>query len=550
MSKGSGKVKYSCDWQTIVFFFVFSSYCIADKVAGRGNIEADLTAPAPITERRNTLRSASRRARQTIVQINSEEEMAENMMQRLQAAINRRNLFQNSLQRLNEQVAGEAMQETDLLQAEEVLRHADNNWQKFESRHEDVIALDLNADQMTEQQQIYAAVEVAYYALRRDLRARITELTPVAEQMQQGGQGGPVHVEFATIDALGNIPNTWGTFTGDYSQWHSFRDRFKAAVHENVRLQPIFKFQYLRAAVTGAAARAMGDWQMVEANYQRAWERLCSVYEDDYLAVQTLCRRLRSIPKLERPSHNGLRKIIDTVHECLHQLSTFVAVDGWDPYIVFDVLDRLDPATHDAWESQRPRNGEHRGEDVDMEVAGRRFAQIPTWKELEAFLERRARISIYADNRDESRSRDNSMNRTNKQKRPVTNVAQQQQKPTTSQAASNKQRMPTGYPPCVVCKADHPLYRCVDFLRFDLAGRREVVSKHKLCLGCLKQVAADHNCITIPCPMCPSKPVHNSLLCPSREANRRTNLLTAGDSDMPDVSQANKKSKPNKSANK
>lgn len=101
-------------------------------------------------------------------------------------------------------------------------------------------------------------------------------------------QAAPTVVEMAADPT--NITNTWGEFKGDYLQWQSFLDRFTAAIHENNKVSTIRKFHFLRASVTGAAARAMGNWPFTEQNYIRAWNRLIEVYEDEYLVVQMLVR--------------------------------------------------------------------------------------------------------------------------------------------------------------------------------------------------------------------------------------------------------------------
>lgn len=110
------------------------------------------------------------------------------------------------------------------------------------------------------------------------------------------------------------------------------------------------------ASVHGKAARVMGSWKQTEANYIHAWNRLCDVYEDDYLTVQTLVRELLSIPKMKERTYDGLRKIIDTVHECTNQLKSFVRTKNWYPILVFMVIDLLDPITYNNWEEEREKN--------------------------------------------------------------------------------------------------------------------------------------------------------------------------------------------------
>lgn len=58
-------------------------------------------------------------------------------------------------------------------------------------------------------------------------------------------------IEVQATDAAGNIPNTWGTFDGDYSKWQSFRDRWLSCMHENRKVKTIVKFQNLKAGAGG-----------------------------------------------------------------------------------------------------------------------------------------------------------------------------------------------------------------------------------------------------------------------------------------------------------
>lgn len=86
-------------------------------------------------------------------------------------------------------------------------------------------------------------------------------------------------------DAAGNVPNTWGTFYGDYAKWHSFRDSWMP-IHLNKDIKPITKFMQLKAACLGDAAGASGEWDMTEDNYFKAFERLSNIFEDDYMQIQ------------------------------------------------------------------------------------------------------------------------------------------------------------------------------------------------------------------------------------------------------------------------
>lgn len=464
----------------------------------------------------------------------------------------RRDHFASAIGRAGEQLDNDAFDAYSRVEIQERLQMLEANWQNYQTEHLSLVGQDtVTPHQEEAHMQHFQRIENEYLRLRLICRKQI-EVLHQAERDAQANQQQPLpavnqqrqQIVVQTADALANIPNTWGQFSGDYAQWHSFRDRFKAAVHLNQNLPIAFKFQYLKAAVTGAAARVLGTWKLTDANYPRAWERLCEVYEDDYLAVQTLIRRLLSIPRMERPTNSGLRRIIDTVHECMTQLSGFVKTDGWGPIIVFMVVDRLDSTTHDAWEMHRANSRAEEQpadiQDVEMHLPGsvhvvdeaeRVYVQIPTWTELEQFLERRARILIHSERRERtdtyestsSRSRENSTNRSKpKLKSVVVPANQQQQQPNTAN------RTATGFPSCSYCQQDHPIYHCNDFKMIGLDAKLEHIENQGMCKRCLREQHPGRECKQKVCLKCPNNQYHNTLLCPTREAERQTaNLVNA-----------------------
>lgn len=135
----------------------------------------------------------------------------------------------------------------------------------------------------------------------------------------------------------------------------------------------MYKLQHLLAALTGKAASVVGTRQPTAAGYLGAWARLCEVYNDNYLIVQAVLRSIFELPKLAEASHDGLRKLVDTMLEATRQLQTIgIQVAHWDQILVFMLVSRLDDQTANAWEMQRE-------------------AALPTLSDLCAFLDRKAR---------------------------------------------------------------------------------------------------------------------------------------------------------------
>lgn len=57
-------------------------------------------------------------------------------------------------------------------------------------------------------------------------------------------------------------------FGGDPTQWHSFWDRFSAAVHNNDGVSKVDKFNYLKSLVEGQAASVIEGLSLTNDNYR------------------------------------------------------------------------------------------------------------------------------------------------------------------------------------------------------------------------------------------------------------------------------------------
>lgn len=489
----------------------------------------------------------------------------------------RRQTFASNVRSSNDETQDPSFTELSLAQVKDALQEAERYFFSFEKEHLAIVSeLQENDETFQQHQDLYVDVLKIYKRCRRNMCQRIADLTPIAEpQMVAEQQQQQAPVPLVMQADVSNMRNTWGTFAGDYAKWHSFRDRFKQAVHDETKVPVILKFQWLMQAVKGEAANAMGEWKLEAANYYRAWNQLCDVYEDDYLAVQTFVRRLLSVPRMTTPTYKGMRKIIDTINECVQQLANFVDTTNWDPITVFLAIDLMDQSTFEAWESNRER-AKHENVEAPMDVdenqvaggqtsnaeansaanvsaanisaASAKTAEtkrtnifIPSWIELRAFLEKRARILVHAEQRDRSvgdgsqnphRGRDNSQssNRAHDGNQNTNRARDSSQaanrggaRPKVKQEKPQRQKAFTGYPPCPLCNEDHPLYKCGGFREMNLNGRYDFVRTKGLCHCCLK--ATDHfaaQCDQIGCDKCPSKPKHNGLLCQTKEALRRT----------------------------
>lgn len=408
------------------------------------------------------------------------------------ARVQRRTMYANAIRRTLEACQAPQFQEAGLEEAKNLLRAFDAGSERF---HQACADPEPMTDQdFNEQEEIITRIEQIAVLVRTLIQKRIAQLEPVAPQGQAGPEQ-PVRVELTTADMPAN-QNTWGKFDGTLFRWQSFRDKFRASVHENERIKPVFKLQYLSAALTGQAADVVGSRPATEAGYNSAWTRLCEVFDDEYMLVQAILRTISALPVQEQATQEGLRKLIDTMHEAVRQLTTLgVAVDAWDSILVFMVTERLDPQTRDAWEMQR--------------VPG-----MPTFEAVCAFLERRARSLAHA----QVEVPRAGMKRKEHPTRAKVEVIPSKVAKTAESGSKTHGQLA----PCRQCQQAHPIYRCPTFMAMELAKRKEMVRKWGLCFNCLRSGHDQSKCGFGPCLRCPNEARHNSALCPLREQKPTT----------------------------
>lgn len=392
---------------------------------------------------------------------------------------------------------------------------------------------------------IYETMTRTYLSTRSAFRCRYDLIKPKVQAEQIDTT--KIQVTIKENEASTKIPNTWGYFSGDCLKWPTFRDCFKV-IHESTELSAVQKFTYLQDSLRGEAARVRGKLEMTDANYKIVWDRLKERYEDDYLIVHTLVRKMTSIKKLEKASSFGLRQILDTMRDCLGQLETYFDIKAWDPFLVFIVIDLFDIETVREWEKQRPKVDQANSEQVtenaeggEAQLQGKRSSNVPEWKQLELFLEQQAKYFGHAEtstsvNQRTARQtgpRDSSLTRQQDRNQKRTGQAGTSSNAQANNAQANNETEPEV---CVLCSGPHAIYRCSKWLHeMTLNARRDFMMSNNLCHICLKPSHGSTWCYpekrnNKPCPRCPGRIFHNSTLCPikDQECREAANALTLG----------------------
>lgn len=245
------------------------------------------------------------------------------------------------------------------------------------------------------------------------LKIKIGDRLEVLEQKENISKKN-TNIETRATNAAENILNTWGTFDGDFAMWRSFRDRWLSMMHKNKNIATTTKFSHLKAACIGSASDALGDWQLTNRNYFKAWNRLKSIYENDYMHVESLIRMINDLSPMNNSSSETLGNMINAVQKHINGLKRCIKIDDSNLYAVFTIISKMDSETYDAWEKYRCTlaKADFKANEENKAILNtfKLGKYIPKWSELEHFLRSEVKIRIQAEKRSRVGSEDQSPN--------------------------------------------------------------------------------------------------------------------------------------------
>lgn len=274
-----------------------------------------------------------------------------------------------------------------------------------------------------------------------------------------------------------NLPS----FNGNIQEWLSFRDLFRASIHNNSTLSDSQKLSYLKLSLQGDAAKVIQSISINDINYNIAWSLLEERYSNTKEQVFVHLKRFMSIPPVTNDNPYSVLKLVDTVNECTRSLELLEQkIEGFSETILaYILLQKLDSTTKLWWER------EHKGDD------------LPKISDLVSFLKQYAR-TLQAS------------------KTPVSNVAWYKKNPQNQKVTSLISSVKPSNTKCICCLSDNCfyLYKCSQFLRMNPYERIELIKKHKVCFRCLsyKNMHSVKNCYSkLSCEKCRLRN-HNTLL--------------------------------------
>lgn len=268
------------------------------------------------------------------------------------------------------------------------------------------------------------------------------------------------------------------TFSGEYTQWHNFKDMFTNIVHLNNRLSNVQKMNYLVSNVSGIAKKMVENIAISSANYSVAWDILENHFDDKPTVVHHHIQNFCKLPIITKPTPDSFTELVTTAKSILDALDALEATSR-DPWIVYLLLNKLDHETKVLW---------------SREIINK----SPTVHNFMTFLMGRMKSL------EKCQDTENSFISNQGGKSHTTPVTKHSRNISTVLTAPVQAK-------CIACgQTGHPIFRCQTFLDMSPADRYELVRKFNRCRKCLTQEHMTRDCTFYTCKICHSH--HNTLL--------------------------------------
>lgn len=262
------------------------------------------------------------------------------------------------------------------------------------------------------------------------------------------------------------------SFSGDVTQFRHFHDTFVSLIVNNESLDNIQRFHYLLSSLSGEAHSIIANIPVTSANFQGAFETICTRYNNPRLIASAHVNQLLNLPHANKASASELRALLSQTMSNLNAIKALdLSVPLEELLISQLILEKTEISIRREYEST-----------LDPKA-------FPTLQQLYEFLETKCKsIEIVNSSRSLSLN-DKTYHRTHDPS-------------TRNQKTAVRQSYISTNSRCVYCKQAHTLYKCQGFIELAVADRSEFVKRKGLCFNCLKDGHKVTQCKSGGCRTC------------------------------------------------
>lgn len=384
------------------------------------------------------------------------------MSQTLKELIAKKRVLKTKLTKMKQKLSALELETSDYELFNENLKQLENEFKELFDSLYSVCKEDAIDDYIKEQEEVNDTIDDMAFDLNRKLSKNKTK-----DRSAELNLNSETNIKLPKI----NLPS----FSGNLHEWLSFKDIFKASIHQNKNLSDAMKLQYLKSSLKGDAFRIVQSISIVDSNYELAWSLLEERYSNSREQVYAHLKRFMNMPVIQSESSSAILNLIDIASECMRSLETLEQkVEGFSTIMFAYILSqKLDINTKLWWERNLKKDS------------------LPNLPELLEFLKDYAR----------------TLNASN------VNIKRNPYKTSSMVSGITEKNVQK----CNACnKENHNIYKCSKFLNFNVRDRVDLVKKQNLCFNCLRKNHSVRDCSShSSCNKCNKK--HHSLLCFERE---------------------------------
>lgn len=352
----------------------------------------------------------------------------------------------------------------------------ERRWGKLVADYEGIVTGDETSED-SDLQKIAASKYKEAYRKYSGCKAKISELI-YSKQPSKADESfrHDTTISQQSYSSLKVPPCDTPPFEGGYSKWPAFRDIFWAVFGTHPELSPAQKLFHLRGKTRGEAYQIVSKFDLVDENFQLAWDALKNRYENTRILVHQQMKYLFGIQVAQSETPKTIRLIQRGINDSLSIFKSYkIKTENWDPILVHHCSTKLPEETLRAWEDSL---SDHK--------------QLPTWKQMDEFLSKRIEIIETITDLRKPNNRDNQGHHSK------SHVFQSRVESSNNNA-------------CKKCNRNHPLRTCEEFKSLSVKDRIKFVYANKICANCLSTSHFKTNCTSSKyCKECNNK--HHTLL--------------------------------------
>uniref|UniRef100_A0A182W6B1 DUF1758 domain-containing protein n=1 Tax=Anopheles minimus TaxID=112268 RepID=A0A182W6B1_9DIPT len=289
------------------------------------------------------------------------------------------------------------------------------------------------------------------------------------------------------------------TFSGEITQWLTYKDRFTSMVHDVAELSDVLKLQYLLASLKGEAAQQFDHV---------TWKALMDRYDNSKLTRREYFKALVHLEPMTSACAGELTRVVNEIKRLVRGMERLKEpITRWDTPLVGLTLLKLDKQLLLEWEKASTESMED------------------TYKMLMEFLEKQ--ITMFNSVSLHSTKVINTKPASNTKSAFSNNVSSSLPGKLSGKAclrntpsrgsqsvamACTAEARGVNLVKCSLCTENHQLGTCPKFEKMSLDERQRVVASETLCFNCLKGNHRARLCRSnARCKVCKGR--HHSLMC-------------------------------------